>query len=174
VFFTDGHEAPPLRDDFAPVVPDDATDPHGIILGVGGDALRPIPKFDPTGQPIGVWGADEVLQAPPRGSSEPSSSASSERSVAIGTEHLSSLKQAHLRELAALTGLDYVRLEPSTDVAEVLQERRSSRTRSVPTDVRAPLEAAALVLLLLAVGPNRRPARRLAAAGQSYLIYRKR
>jgi len=26
VFFTDGHEAPPLRSDFVPIVPDDATD----------------------------------------------------------------------------------------------------------------------------------------------------
>src|SRR6202007_2753657 len=50
VFVTDGHEAPPLRSDYTPVIPDDAanaTDRHGIIVGVGGDELRPIPKFDP-------------------------------------------------------------------------------------------------------------------------------
>src|SRR6267154_1960702 len=49
VFVTDGHEAPPLRSDFEPVVPDEARDTPGIIVGVGGDALRPIPKYDPDG-----------------------------------------------------------------------------------------------------------------------------
>jgi mxaL protein len=154
VFFTDGHEAPPLRPDFVPVVPDDATDPHGLIVGVGGDALRPIPKFDPTGHPIGVWGQDDVLQAPPQPSwAEPSQPAQGDPKVTLGTEHLSSLKQAHLRELAALTGLRYVRLEPTTDVAALLQGGRATRLRRVPVDVRMPLAAAALLLVVLGLGP---------------------
>ena len=157
VFFTDGHEAPPLRDDFAPVVPDDATNPHGLIVGVGGDALRPIPKFDPTGHPVGVWGPDDVVQAPPQpGWVEQAEPAQHERKVTVGTEHLSSLKQTHLRQLATLAGLRYVRLEPSTDVAELLQDDQAARTRSVPVDVRMPLEVAALLLLVLALGPIRR------------------
>jgi mxaL protein len=154
VFFTDGHEAPPLRSDFIPVVPDDATNPHGIIVGVGGDELRPIPKYDPTGHPIGVWGPDEVLQAPPQqGSSEPPQPA---RQTAAGSEHLSSLKETHLRELAALVGLGYARLRPSTDVADLLQDRQVTRTRPVPVDTRAPLAAVALVLIVFATGPARR------------------
>jgi mxaL protein len=172
VFFTDGHEAPPLRRDYAPMLPDDATDPHGLIVGVGGDALLPIPKFDPTGHPIGVWGPDDVMQVPPQpGSSEPDQPAHHKGNVPVGTEHLSSLKQAHLRDLAALTGLGYVRLRPTTDVADLLQDKRASRTRSVPTDVRTPLEAVALLLLVLAVGPIRRLPR---LNRQSYLMYRKR
>jgi mxaL protein len=155
VFFTDGHEAPPLPGDFAPVVPDDATNPHGLIVGVGGEALRPIPKFDPTGHPIGVWGPQDVMQAPPQpGWVEPTQPGPHDSKVQAGTEHLSSLKQAHLRELAALTGLGYVRLEPSTDVAELLQDRRASRTRSVPADVRMPLAVASLLLLLLVLSPS--------------------
>ena len=154
VFFTDGHEAPPLRSDFVPVVPDDATNPHGIIVGVGGDELRPIPKYDPTGHPIGVWGPNDVLQVPPQqGSSEPPEPA---RQTAAGSEHLSSLKETHLRELAALASLGYARLRPSTDVADLLQDPQVTRTRPVPVDTRAPLAAVALVLIVFATGPVRR------------------
>jgi len=171
VFFTDGHEAPPLRSDYVPLVPDDAADRHGIIVGVGGDALLPIPKFDPTGHPIGVWGADEVLQAPPQpGSIE--ADPTTARPPAAGSEHLSSLKQGHLRELAELTGLGYVRLGPSTDVAGILQDDRAAHTLAAPVDARAPLAAIALALLIVAIGPARRlPAgieRR--ARAQSYLM----
>jgi mxaL protein len=153
VFFTDGHEAPPLRSDFAPALPDDAADSRGIIIGVGGDALQSIPKYDPTGHAIGVWGPSEVVQAPPRESSDPPEPSTP---AAAGTEHLSSLKQPHLRELAALTGLGYARLEPSTDMADLLQGERTTRALPVPVDVGAPLEAAALLLLVLAIGPIRR------------------
>jgi len=158
VFFTDGHEAPPLRSDFVPIVPDDATDPHGIIVGVGGDALRPIPKFDPTGHPIGLWGPEDVMQAPPRESFDPvqQGSAGSAAGAPAGSEHLSSLKQSHLRELAALTGLGYVRLQPTTDVADLLQDQRCTRSLAVPVDARAPLAAIALALLVFAIGPIRR------------------
>ncbi|HUD24659.1 MAG TPA: vWA domain-containing protein [Burkholderiaceae bacterium] len=172
VFFTDGHEAPPLRSDYAPAVPDDATDPHGLVVGVGGDELRPIPKYDPTGQPIGVWGPEEVMQAAPQaGSGEPQRPQSSP--PAAGTEHLSSLKQDHLRELAALSSLGYVRLKPATAVSEILQDRRATRRLPVPVDARAPLEAIALALLVLAIGPRRRvPAaiQRRVRRIQSYFI----
>jgi mxaL protein len=153
VFFTDGHEAPPLRSDFAPALPDDAANPRGIIVGVGGDALQPIPKYDPTGYAIGLWGPADVVQAPPRESTDPPEPAAP---AAAGTEHLSSLKQPHLRELAALTGLGYARLEASTEVADLLQDERATRSLPVPVDVGAPLAAAALLLLVLAIGPIRR------------------
>jgi mxaL protein len=152
VFITDGHEAPPLRPDFAPVVPDDATDPHGLLIGVGGDALRPIPKYDPTGHPIGVWGPEDVMQAPPQlGSIYPEQPA--RPPAQPGTEHLSSLKQPHLRELSTLTGLGYVRLEPSTALAEVLQDDRTTRKLPVQVDPRATLEAVVLALVLFSIGP---------------------
>ncbi len=154
VFLTDGHEAPPLRRDYAPVLPDDATDPHGLIVGVGGDELRPIPKSDPTGHPIGVWGPAEVMQAPPP--ETPLLAGTEPPEEPTGTEHLSSLKEPHLRQLAALAGLGYLRLQPSTDLAAALQETRATRRLPVPVDLRAPLAALALTLLALAIGPLRR------------------
>jgi mxaL protein len=179
VFFTDGHEAPPLRADFVPALPDDATNPHGWIVGVGADALRPIPKFDPTGHPVGVWGPDDVMQAAPQpGWVEPAKPEPRDQKISVGTEHLSSLKQTHLRELAALTGLRYVRLESTTNLARLLQDDGSTQTRRVPVDVRMPLAAAALLLILLTLGPIRGLARVLknnprsasTTAGQSYLM----
>jgi mxaL protein len=173
VFFTDGHEAPPLRADYVPVLPDDAADPHGMIVGVGGDTLRPIPKVDPTGQPLGVWGPEEVMQAPPQlAAGEPQRPA--DPGAVAGTEHLSSLKQAHLQELAALTGLGYARLQPTTDVAAILQDDRATRSLPAPVDLRAPLIVFALALLVFAIGPARRlPTailRRARRPSQSYLM----
>jgi len=172
VFLTDGHEAPPLRSDFVPVVPDEARDAHGLIVGVGDDALRPIPKYDPNGHPIGLWGPDDVLQAPPVYSSDPAGPVG--RAAPGGTEHLSSLKENHLRELAQLAGLGYVRLTPSTNLAQVLQDSRATRRLAVRADTRALLEAVALVLVVFGIGPIRRiPAIRLRprrAPGQSYLM----
>ncbi len=175
VFLTDGHEAPPLRPDFVPAIPDEATDRHGIVVGVGADALSPIPKFDPIGRPAGVWGPQDVLQAPPTETSAgPATATADDSRAAGGTEHLSSLKEAHLKELAALTGLGYARLQPSTDLAGMLQSDRTTRSLRVPVDIRMPLEAAALLLLVLAIGPIRRLPRvgpaGFAKGGQSYLM----
>jgi mxaL protein len=164
VFFTDGHEAPPLRADYAPALPDDATDPHGLIVGVGGDELRPIPKFDPTGHPIGVWGAEEVMQAPPPETPLLAGTAPLPQEP-TGTEHLSSLKESHLRQLAALAGLGYLRLQPSTDLAAAFQGARAAKRLPVPVDLRAPLAALALTLLVLAIGPLRRLPWRRRAGG---------
>jgi mxaL protein len=98
------------------------------------------------------------MQAPPRESFDPvqEGSAGSAAGPPAGTEHLSSLKQSHLRELAALTGLGYVRLQSTTDVADLLQDPRCTRSLAVPVDARAPLEAIALALLVFAIGPIRR------------------
>jgi hypothetical protein len=61
-----------------------------------------------------------------------------------------------LLELAELTGLGYARLQSSTDVAGLLQGEQSSRTLAVPVDVRTPLAALALALLVFAIDPIRR------------------
>jgi mxaL protein len=82
-----------------------------------------------------------------------------------GTEHLSSLKETHLRQLAVLTGLGYLRLQPSTDLAAALQGTRAAKRLPVPVDLRAPLAALALTLLVLAIGPLRRLPWRRRAVG---------
>jgi len=154
VFLTDGHEAPPLRSDFVPVVPDEARDAAGMIVGVGGDALRPIPKSDPDGHPIGLWGPEEVLQSAPVFASD--AAQPSGEAAPGGTEHLSSLKETHLRDLAAFAGLGYARLTASTQLAQVLQDDRITRRMPALADTRAPLGAVALALVIFGIGPIRR------------------
>jgi len=115
------------------------------------------------------------LQAPPQlAAGEPQRPA--DPGAAAGTEHLSSLKQTHLQELAALTGLGYARLQATTDVAEILQDARATRNLPAPVDLRAPLIALALALIVFAIGPARRLPKsilrrpRVTRPSQSYLM----
>ena len=62
MFVTDGHEAPPLSPLHKPVYDGKPGEIRGLIVGVGADALMPIPKNDPEGRAMGFWGADEVMQ----------------------------------------------------------------------------------------------------------------
>ncbi|HSF48863.1 MAG TPA: hypothetical protein VLA73_10940 [Burkholderiales bacterium] len=62
VFISDGHEAPPLNPRLALQIESEAGEVKGFIVGAGGSALSPIPKHDMTGNSLGYWEADEVLQ----------------------------------------------------------------------------------------------------------------
>lgn len=51
------------------------------------------------------------------------------RRIMLGQEHLSSLRESHLQELAAQTRLDYVRVDsPSGFVEELHKEKYARRT----------------------------------------------
>lgn len=141
VFFSDGHESPPL-DGALPALFGDLERGRigGLIVGTGDLSPSPIPKSDGRGRARGVWSADEVAQG-----ADPAHRA----------EHLSALREAHLQAIAALTGLDYLRLEDTTGLARALTSPARARTRALPTDFSwIPLAAA----LALVGGP---PARRL-------------
>lgn len=92
-----------------------------MIVGVGADALMPIPKNDPEGRAMGFWGADEVMQtdgySAGRGGSGESmvdeTGKAEQRMKPTMTEHLSSLKSAYLQGLARDTALSYHRLSDS-------------------------------------------------------------
>lgn len=62
VFFTDGHEAPPINPDFRPALDLSAGEVNGAIVGVGGRTPTPIPKLDSQGKANGHWQAQEVMQ----------------------------------------------------------------------------------------------------------------
>lgn len=144
VFITDGQESPPLHPKMRPTFDGEPGLVKGLIIGTGGDTLSPIPKFDPDGRPLGYWKADEVAQtdSATRGRNGTSNGAENmvdedgqaiARSVASGTEHLSSLKAPHLKDLAAQTGLEYRTLQAPEELARALQNPEFSRTQSVPT-----------------------------------------
>lgn len=155
VFITDGQEAPPLSlrnrrnfDDYAGKV-------GGVVVGVGGDALTPIPKHDMDGKYLGQWDADDVPQADMSGQRAMSSvpgekMIGEEDEVPTGTEHLSSLKEPYLQLLAQEARLDYRRLTRRADLVAALQSAQVQRPLPIDTDLRWIPAALALVLLLLA------------------------
>ena len=158
MFITDGHEAPPLRPDYVPTFSERTDEVRGTILGVGGLALSPIPKFDPDGHPMGMWEADDVMQTDTIsagrtiGGSKQTLVEEDGKPVKVyqgsGTEHLSSLKEPHLREIADHTGLQYRRVVDSRDLVAALRDPRLARPAVAPRDLR--FVPVTLALLLLA------------------------
>jgi mxaL protein len=175
VFVSDGHEAPPRRPD-ADVAPEHRPpNLRGVLAGVGGDAPVPIPKFDVDGHRIGVWEADEVMQTDPfslgrtvggaRQSLVDSDGKPVQALAGSGIEHLSSLKEAHLRALSQGTGLAFRRVDSSAALTAVLRDPALAQTVTAERDVRAVPTALALLLLAAAVLPLPRGTRRLNRGG---------
>ncbi len=174
IFVTDGHEAPPRRLGERPRFDEPVGAVRGTIVGVGGDVLTPIPKRDVDGRLIGEWGADDVLQTDTISLGQTQEGAKQSlvdengqpiKAIAgTGTEHLSTLKEAHLRELADVTGLGYVRLRASADLASALRDPALSRRAAVPWDLRIVPLCLALALLCAAYLPRFGVRRRLTSA----------
>ncbi|ETF00405.1 von Willebrand factor A [Advenella kashmirensis W13003] len=164
VYMTDGHEAPPLPAaqtqighmmmqgeaevraqtlNRSPSPRADASAAEGVIVGVGGAKLSPIPKFDETGHQIGFFGADEVEQEN-RNGPPPADAANREgwharnapygARPATGVEHFSSLKEPHLRSLATAYGLAYTTLGSAIDLSKTIVAH--SKKHQVATPVR--------------------------------------
>ena len=143
VFLTDGHEAPPISLNHRPRIDVKPGEVKGILIGVGGNELSRIPKFDPDGNALGYWQADEVAQIDVYSQGR-SSSVSGETTTGIDqpghevkkrapTEHLSSLKEAYLQQLAQETGLSYAHLTLPTNLVKLLSAGGVGQSASVPT-----------------------------------------
>ena len=123
----------------------------------------PIPKFDPDGQRLGLWGADDVMQIDPyakgRGGSVPGERYA-ETEVAklppgwpvVGNEHLSQLREGYLRLLADELSFSYMRLEsPAAGARELsrrMQQRPLARVAPTPVSVRPLFGLIGLLALL--------------------------
>jgi len=135
VFISDGQESPPLRINETPPMTDiKPGDVKGWLIGVGGDVPVPIPKTGSNGEPAGYWRADEVVQGSAMGGS-------------LNHEHLSELRQDHLRSLAELMGVNYRRLNKPEALMTAMLDRRYAQ--QVPTDTNLRWIPAVLALLLL-------------------------
>ena len=176
LFLSDGHEAPPLRDGAIPAFEGKAGEVRGLIVGVGGLTRSPIPKFDGDGREIGVYRVQDVphdnrhgvpLEAPDRPEGWHPRNAPFGSRAAVGDEHLSSLREDHLRALADLTGLGYLRL--GDDDALLAAVDRTMRKRSLVTPSDIGIYPAIGALALLAVMYGLLP---LLAAGWSPLFSR--
>ncbi|MDL2337083.1 MAG: VWA domain-containing protein [Pseudomonadota bacterium] len=163
VFVTDGHESPPVNPRHRPTFNDKPGAVNGLIVGVGGLKPSPIPKFDPLGRPIGVWGADEVMQTDPRSQGRTGSVGSEQlaedpddagKAATLpggtpGSEHLSAMREGYLRLLAAETGLSFLPLQQPDGLIRALTAPSLARVTSAPTDLRVAFAGLAFVLLLV-------------------------
>lgn len=160
VFVTDGHEAPPVSPLHKPVYDGKPGEIRGLIVGVGGDALTPIPKYDPDGHPLGFWGANEVMQTDGFSAGRTGSTAGEglvdesgkeeQRMKPTMTEHLSSLKSAYLQNLARETALSYHRLSDRPGLVRAMTAPELARPAPFRADLRLALAGLALILLVAA------------------------
>jgi mxaL protein len=135
IFITDGQEAPPIDPEASTQLSQlEQISIRGWLVGTGGFALSPIPKFDADGKRQGYWRSHEVIQT----GSETQTSA----------EHLSSLREPYLQALAKSIRFEYSRLSDESTLRTVMRDKRFARKREVATDLyRLPVGLALLVLL---------------------------
>jgi mxaL protein len=57
------------------------------------------------------------------------------RRIALGQEHLSSLREQHLQELATQTGLDYARIDSPSAFVDSLHMQKYARRTPVLSDM---------------------------------------
>jgi len=168
VFLTDGQEAPPLPSGGGPAFEGRPGAVRGLIVGVGGHGLSPIPKFNDRGREIGFYGAGDVQQenrfGPPPADAESREgynprNAPFGASAATGDEHLSSVREPYLKRLAGETGLAYAHLDGPEGLTTPLIAAATPRPLPGRFDPKPFLGAGALALLLAALaGPTLRRA----------------
>jgi mxaL protein len=122
IFMTDGQEMPPLSWSKPPNLAALKGAAGGLVVGIGGYAFVPIPKFDRAGREIGVWKAGEV----------PSETGG----LFKGHEHLSAVDEPHLKTLAAQSGLTYLHLTTTHDLMPALTNAVKRRTKPSRTNLR--------------------------------------
>ncbi|HID09235.1 TPA: VWA domain-containing protein [Candidatus Micrarchaeota archaeon] len=156
LFFTDGHEAPPVnpryRTDFTEVKGKVA----GLLVGVGGRTLSPIPKFDERGRFVGFYRPEDVphrstfgepLRKPTGDPSYHPRNAPFGGEWVLGQEHLSSLRAGYLRQLAEEAGLAYHTLGEPDDLLAAIDALGVRLSTRQPRDWRPWLGALAGLLL---------------------------
>jgi len=152
LFLTDGHEAPPLPASGRMSYHGTPGDVSGLVVGVGGRIPAPIPKFDEDGYEIGVWSEHEVdqvnrLDVRHLGSNPRHVQPQDEEGVAPRNEHLSSVREDYLRELAQETGLGYRHLDHVDALAPALMANAHLRREPGRLDLTWPLATLAWLLL---------------------------
>ncbi|QSA99436.1 VWA domain-containing protein [Methylomonas sp. EFPC1] len=131
VFVSDGQEAPPPNPRYKPDLSPVKDKVKGVIVGVGGEQLSPIPKFDAKGQRQGFYKPEDVPHRSSFGESDlnpekiqgyNARNAPFGSEAATGDEHMSRLHESYLRQLAAESGLQYRRLSDTDSLDQALQQ----------------------------------------------------
>ncbi len=171
VFFTDGHEAPPINMRYAPSFDDVQIEAQGIklkpikgiIIGTGQFALSQIPKYDEEGNQIGFYTAEDVSHKPVFGQPIATNKVDGYMSRNapmgdfgnVGKEHLSSVKTKYLTELSEKAGLSYHHLQTSAGLLTALKNKDFSISQKQLTDLSYIPAGLALLILLVIYFPIR-------------------
>ncbi len=157
VFLSDGHEAPPIHPDLRQVPKPVDPEFRGAVIGVGGSKPQPIPRFDLSGKKLGYWRAEDIAQVDAYSSGRFGTGENmagvdisdlTER-LKNGTEHLSSLREPWLQQLADEADLDYERLNNASRTARFLTGQSFAQSKTVEGDARWIVAAVSFVLILL-------------------------
>jgi len=153
VFFTDGHESPPVHPELR-FIPDPVEpELQGIIMGVGGQTPTAIPRYDLSGKKRGYWRAEDVSQVDvySRGRSVTGSEKlmGAAAMLATGQEHLSYLHSEYLQRLADESAMTYYPLSSVKQGVNVITKSQWGENRVAKGDLRWLLAAIALVLMIL-------------------------
>lgn len=172
IFMTDGHEAPPLPGGALPSFDGKPGEVAGLLVGIGGADPAPIPKFDQDGREVGFYEEQDVPQENRMG--PPPEDAASRAGwnprnapwggeAATGTEHLSAMREEHLRAVAAQTGLGFLALGAGGGLIAAVEADTRPRPVEMRVDTAAIPAALALFCLALLFGlgatTSRRPER---------------
>ena len=165
VFFTDGHEAPPISAKYRPRFDKKNGVEPGIIIGVGGDNLVGIPRISRSGERFGMWGEDDVFQLDQfslgRKGSDSTETLVDEPGFEIdplllenlqatpGKEHMSSLRGKYLKLLADEHGLHYEKLDSTELLLRSLDGYRFASWRKFETNVSIFFALCAMFCLLM-------------------------
>lgn len=144
LFLTDGQEAPPPNPRYKPDLAALKSASQGVIVGVGGDQLTPIPKFNAKGQREGFYQPDDVPHRSSFGESDlnpekiegyNARNAPFGNAAANGDEHMSRLHEVYLRQLANESGLHYQRLTDADSLQQAWQQADFAKPSPVSIDV---------------------------------------
>jgi mxaL protein len=161
MFFTDGHEAPPLPFSGLPPFESKPGEVSGLIVGIGGDTRTPLAKYDDEGREVGTYAAQDLPQEnregppPPDAASRPGYHpkwAPFGNAVVDNGEHLAYLREPHLKDLSGVTGLSYVRGSTGENLVPELARAAKPRRLEVAADVSRYPAALALALLFTLYG----------------------
>ena len=161
IFMSDGQEAPPFPWTGAPHYEGKPGLVKGLIVGVGGYDLSPIPKFDEFGHETGFWQPgdvpnENVTAPPPPGAEEREGynprNAPFGGTTEAGHEYLSSVDEGHLKNLAMETGLRYAHFANAPDLIAAVEDSAAARPVGVGVGIAWIPAAISLALLVVIYG----------------------
>lgn len=167
IFLTDGDQAPATNPDYAAKFDGVKGAVKGYVMGVGGNVPVGIPRLDEDDNITGYWELEDVMRYATFGASRKTLSAldmenhhgrnapHGSNPEEINNAHLSALDDLNLKDLARLTGLNYMHLNQLKSFNSVFTAKEMATWRMSDTNLRAWTAIPALLLLVLFFLPDR-------------------